>query len=228
MVDRIEDREQLARLVAVAEGGEREHRPDRRVRVLAAVLADAGQVALDVAGVEVGVVERGREEQHQAVAAPDEVLVDCGHRPLRPRSVGGARQNAPRLGDRVDAALRRCSPSRAVCRRRRRRADTSRRPSRAPRARRAGARMCARQRSARAASARDSAIGTKAASVRYRNQPSQTLSPWPFSPTRFMPSFQSPVPISGSPWAPTPRLQSIAAAQCSYSVPRRDDCSGWK
>ena len=54
--------------------------------------------------------------------------------------------------------------------------------------------MCARQRSACAASARDSAIGTKAASVRYRNQPSQTLSPWPFSPTRF----DAVVPVSGA------------------------------
>ena len=51
-------------------------------------------------------VERGCEEQHQAVAAPDEVLVDRRHRPLRPRSVGRPRQDAPRLGDRVDAALR--------------------------------------------------------------------------------------------------------------------------
>jgi len=95
VVDRVEDREQLARLVAVAEGGEGEHGPDRRMRVLATVLPDAGQVALDVAGIEVAVVERRREEQHQAVAAPDEVLVDCGHCPLPPRPVGGARQNAP-------------------------------------------------------------------------------------------------------------------------------------
>ena len=35
-------------------------------------------------------------------------------------------------------------------------------------------------------------------SVACRSQPSQTLSPLPRSPTRFMPSFQSPVPISGS------------------------------
>ena len=34
-------------------------------------------------------------------------------------------------------------------------------------------------------------------------------------PTRFMPSFQSPVPISGRPWRPTARLRSSARAQCS-------------
>ena len=35
--------------------------------------------------------------------------------------------------------------------------------------------------------------------VAYSNQPSQTLSPVPPSPTRFIPSFQSPVPIKGRP-----------------------------
>src|SRR5216684_8516718 len=43
------------------------------------------------------------------------------------------------------------------------------------------------------------------------------LSPWPASPTRFIPSFQSPEPISGRPWLPTARLRSRARAQCSYS-----------
>ena len=59
----------------------------------------------------------------------------------------------------------------------------------------------------------------KAVSAACRNQPSQTLSPRPSSPTRFMPSFQSPVPISGRPWLPTARLWSSARAQCSNSVP---------
>ena len=35
-----------------------------------------------------------------------------------------------------------------------------------------------------------------------KNQPFQTLSPLPRAPTLFMPSFQSPVPISGRPCAP--------------------------
>ena len=52
-----------------------------------------------------------------------------------------------------------------------------------------------RQRSARGRSPRASAIGASAASTACRNQPSQTLSPRPSRPTRFMPSFQSPDPI---------------------------------
>src|SRR2546422_5353551 len=46
--------------------------------------------------------------------------------------------------------------------------------------------------------------------IGWRNQASQTLSPFPSAPTRFIPSFQSPVPISGKPWLPTDRLRSGA------------------
>src|SRR5207245_855009 len=46
-----------------------------------------------------------------------------------------------------------------------------------------------------------------------RNHPSQTLSPRPWCPTRFIPSFQSPLPISGRPWAPAVRPLSIARPQ---------------
>ena len=105
MVDRVQDGEQLACFVAVAQGRESEDRPDRPVRVLAAVLPDARQITLDVARIHVGMVERWREEQHEPVAAPDEVLLDSGHRPLRVDGIGRARQYAPRLGDRVDPAL---------------------------------------------------------------------------------------------------------------------------
>src|SRR4030095_13550210 len=61
-VDGIQDREELVGLVAVAERGEGHHRPDGRVGVLAAVLADSRRVALDLAGGEGGVIEwRGGE-----------------------------------------------------------------------------------------------------------------------------------------------------------------------
>ena len=48
-----------------------------------------------------------------------------------------------------------------------------------------------------------------------RNQPSQTLSPRPSWPTRFMPSFQSPDPMSGSPCAPYFDACRIARTECS-------------
>ncbi len=50
-----------------------------------------------------------------------------------------------------------------------------------------------------------------------RNHPSQTLSPLPSAPTRFMPSFQSPFPISGSSCGPSRQPCSSARAQCSHS-----------
>src|SRR5881296_3975172 len=49
VVDGVQDREQLARLVALAERREGQHGPEGRVRVLAAVLAHAREVALHVA-----------------------------------------------------------------------------------------------------------------------------------------------------------------------------------
>ena len=49
VIDRIQEREELAGSVAVAERGERHDRPDRGVRVLAAVFPDARRVAFDVA-----------------------------------------------------------------------------------------------------------------------------------------------------------------------------------
>ncbi len=50
-----------------------------------------------------------------------------------------------------------------------------------------------------------------------RKKPSHVLSPRPARPTRFIPSFQSPAPNSGSPCAPLVMLLSIARTQCSNS-----------
>ena len=105
MVDGVKDGEQLACLVAVAKRGESEDRPDGSVGVLAAVLADARQIALDVAWIDVGLVERWREQEDETVTASNEVFLDRGHRPLRVGRIGGSREDTPRLGDRVDAAL---------------------------------------------------------------------------------------------------------------------------
>jgi hypothetical protein len=65
--------------------------------------------------------------------------------------------------------------------------------------------------------------------VRASSQPSQTLSPLPPAPTRFMPSFQSPPPISGSPCSPVSAMQpSIPRAQCSNSEADTSETIGWK
>src|SRR5215471_13127147 len=63
VVDGIQDREKLSRLVALPERGEGDDSPERAVRVLPSVLPDSGQVAFDVSGVERRLVKRRREEE---------------------------------------------------------------------------------------------------------------------------------------------------------------------
>jgi len=72
-------------------------------------------------------------------------------------------------------------------------------------------------RAARVASPALRASGIQSLTMAHRNQASHTDSPLPSWPTRFMPSFQSPVPIRGRPCAPTARLRSMARAACSYT-----------
>ena len=56
-IDRIEHPEELARLVSITHGREGNQRPHRSMRVLPAILANPGYVALDVSGIVIGVVE---------------------------------------------------------------------------------------------------------------------------------------------------------------------------
>ena len=109
------------------------------MRVLAAVLAHAGHVAADVAGVEARLVERRIEQLDEPVVAPDQALVDArpwpaalvGRRPRRKAPTSSARWNR--------SGTRGSSRSRAACRRRSRRGGTRRHPIRAARCSRAAA-----------------------------------------------------------------------------------------
>src|SRR3546814_1140651 len=64
VVYRVDHAEQVPRARVVAKFGEGHRRPHRGVGVLAAVLAHAGHVAADVAGILRGLVERRRSEEH--------------------------------------------------------------------------------------------------------------------------------------------------------------------
>src|SRR5437763_6694232 len=105
-VDRVQDREELVGLVAVTKRGEGHHGPDGGMRILAAILANARRITLDLAGVAIRVIERRGEQQDQLLAAPDEILLDGGQRPRRPDWLGGARDHSPRLRDRINATFR--------------------------------------------------------------------------------------------------------------------------
>ena len=105
------------------------------MRVLAAVLADARHVALDVAGLERA---RGRTAGRTAGSAcplRGPAVLDRRHRLSGPLRVAGAGDHRPGLRRWRRSGTRRSAPSRAACRRRSRPGGTSRRPRRAPPAR---------------------------------------------------------------------------------------------
>ncbi len=95
MVDRVEDPEERGRLLAIPQRCIRHRRPQRSVRVLAAVLADAGRIGLDVAGVLRRAIERRGEEQRQGLLRPDQLPVNRRHRAPRALRVCSARQHRP-------------------------------------------------------------------------------------------------------------------------------------
>ena len=170
--------------------------------ILASVLPDSRRIALDVAGIERSLVERRREQQSEAVVA-------AGSVPARPRPSLGPPDPAlpPQRALPRTARSNRCgtlrSPPRPAARhRRRRRVDTSRRPTLRVRARLPARRH---ERSRRRLCLFPARLGDRNESLQRRVQePAEPNAlPSPFSPTRFMPSFQSPVPIRGSPCTPS-------------------------
>ena len=147
------------------------------MRVLAAVLADAGRIGADVAGVRLGADEGRGEQQQLLFLAAHQVFIHRGHRVRGARRVGSPGKHRPGLGNRVDAALR-------VARRAQRRAVVEV-PAPVPVPVPAGAlqrraqRLAVRQPSAatRAVSPRAAASAPNCSSAAHRNQPSHTLSP---------------------------------------------------
>ena len=170
--------------------------------VLAAVLADAGHVALDVAGLQVRRVEGRVEQLDEPRVAVDQVLVHRRHGLAGAHGVSGPRYDRPALADRVDPAFVVGRTNPGACRRRSRPAGTSRRPRRGPRCWPAapppGPRTTAAKLVVSAAPRPDRRTG---AGSRRGTRPATRSRPCPRWPTRFMPSFQSPVPISGNPCA---------------------------
>ena len=73
--------------------------------ILPAVFSDTGEIPLDVPGIQECPVEWRRQEQHQAVVAPDETLLHGLHCPVRALRVACTGDDRPRLGNGVDLAL---------------------------------------------------------------------------------------------------------------------------
>ena len=83
MVERVEHVEELHRFIPAAQPGHGYDDPQSGVRVLAAVLAQTGWIALDVAGILRRLIEWRCEQQQDPGAAPDQVRADRVHRALR-------------------------------------------------------------------------------------------------------------------------------------------------
>ena len=95
VVDRRQHVEQLPGASRVAQRARRPSRPDRGMRVLAAVLAHAGHIALDVAGIRVGVGRTADRAAGSAAASrPHQVLVPASSI-ARCARAGRPRRTAP-------------------------------------------------------------------------------------------------------------------------------------
>src|SRR5271168_3622845 len=79
MVDGIEQGEQRHCLVALPEFGKCYDRPQRGMRVLATVFANAWRIAFDVTWIERRLVERWREQQRHTILRPNQLAFDSGH-----------------------------------------------------------------------------------------------------------------------------------------------------
>ncbi len=214
VIDGVHQGEQFDRPVAVAEQRKRQRAPHCRMGVLAAVLAQPGRVGLDVAGIVRRAVERRGEQLHQTIAAAHELCVHRMPSPAPRDQAARRRKSPPRtLSHRIDPAF--IAPTRIP-----RRAVVVV-PAPIPIAVPGLAFDGLLQNCGVLAPARRLVYSPRAprrwaqsaVKVACRNQPSQTLSPRPWMPTRFMPSFQSPVPNSGRPCAPTLKLESSARTQ---------------
>jgi len=103
--DGIDKAEQLVRSVAVAQQRLREHDPQRRMRVLSAVFADAGHVSLYVSRTGLCVIEWGRQQKDQAVFARDQPFVDRRQGLPSAIWISKAGDDGPALGNGVDTAF---------------------------------------------------------------------------------------------------------------------------
>src|SRR5687767_4500412 len=97
--------EELHRLVAVAPTRDGHDEPEGGMRVLPAVLAQAGGITLDVSGVLRRAVEGRREQEDDAGPAPDEVGAGRVQGAVRETRGHGAGERGPRLRDGVDATV---------------------------------------------------------------------------------------------------------------------------
>ncbi len=87
MVQRVDHGQEFPERAPVAQGREGHRRPDRRVSVLPAVLSHPGDVAFDVAGIQIRLVKRRIQELDERLLPANEALIHCFHGQARPRRI---------------------------------------------------------------------------------------------------------------------------------------------
>ena len=126
---RIDHRQQLPCALMVAQQRESHRRPDRGVRVLAAVLAHARHIAFYITGIQGRLIKGRIEKLNQSRVAPDEMLIHRLHGlalalpERRRRTIPTSSAQSNRSG------IRDCCGNRAANHHRNRRGDTSCHPS---------------------------------------------------------------------------------------------------
>ena len=105
VVDRVDHVEEFPGELALVRLRECHGRPHGGVCVLAAIFAHAGNIALDVTGIEPGLVEWRIEKLHDGGVATHQSLVQRLHRRARALEAGRTGKYRPALGNRVDLAF---------------------------------------------------------------------------------------------------------------------------
>src|SRR6185369_11290059 len=99
MIDRVEQREEFARPLAIAKHGVSDDGPDRCMRVLPAVFAHTRNVSFYITRIEIALVERWGEENHESITTPDQILLNSSHRTSHTVRIRRAGNHRPRLRD---------------------------------------------------------------------------------------------------------------------------------
>src|SRR5437660_11955899 len=108
MLHGIEQSEKLPRAFVLSHEREGHRSPNSAVGVLAAILADTGNVAFDVAGIERRFVKGWIEKLNEFGFAMNQTLIDGVHVLTRALRIAGAADHRPALRQRIDLTFEVC------------------------------------------------------------------------------------------------------------------------
>ncbi|MCY1249139.1 hypothetical protein D9M72_626460 [compost metagenome] len=95
MVDRADEREQTPCFRGLAHASQCQNGPCRTMRILTAVLANAGRIALDVTRLLYRLVKRRCEQTQQFALIVEQIFLERSHCLLGTLWISNARQHAP-------------------------------------------------------------------------------------------------------------------------------------